>query len=689
MEVKKLKTIRHIKHIIMLLIILISQHSFGQTFTGIGGAIADYDTSYYAQTIASLPTDKLRPQYGLQSVELNIVHTYDQNLIIYLISPDGTMVNLLQNTGVGGDDFIACVFNDLAPVSIQVGTAPFTGVYKPNQPLGNINNYQPGNGLWQLVVIDDSPGDVGNVINWKLNFGGNVSGVTDTFNTDIPLVYINTTMLLPVPDSMQKGCIKIIDHNGTARNKAKDSIFQFLGEMGIKVHGNFSLNFPQRSYSIELHDNNNNDTSVAIGGMPAESDWLLLGTWNDRAFVRNPLMYKLYNSMGHYATRYKFCEVFLNGEYIGIYQLTEKIKRDKNRVDIAKLKDIDLAGDSLTGGYIFKHDYVIDTLGWKSDIAPAACPTNFAQYQYVYPNYENIKSEQAAYLRTFVDSVETRMFSPSFADPMLGYRPMIDVNSFADYLIANAVAWNGDGFSKSLYLYKDKDSKDGKLYAGPIWDFDWSLKKMPWINDSIDVVSYNAPPCNNFQATLPWFGIMMSDSFFANTVRCRYEYFRNNILSTAFLNASIDSIESTLDEAQTRHYTRWPTWGQSLGTPELHLSLTMQEELDTMKAMMARRLNWLDIHLPGVCSTPLSVDQTVQASALQIYPNPASTQLHIVSAEPLQQIILYNVQGQQLYRLQVNNQTNATLDLSHLTPGIYLLKTQSGSLWYMNKVIVQ
>jgi hypothetical protein len=182
---------------------------------------------------------------------------------------------------------------------------------------------------------------------------------------------------------------------------------------------------------------------------------------------------------------------------------------------------------------------------------------------------------------------------------------------------------------------------------------------------------------------------MMSDTFFANTVRCRYEYFRNNILSTAYLNASIDSIESTLDEAQTRHYTRWPTWGQSLGTPELHLSLTMQEELDTMKAMIARRLNWLDIHLPGVCSTPLSVDQTVQASALQIYPNPASTQLHIVSAEPLQQIILYNVQGQQLYRLKVNNQTNATLDLSHLTPGIYLLKTQSGSQWYMNKVIVQ
>jgi hypothetical protein len=399
---------------------------------------------------------------------------------VFVIALDGTAINLVMNTRGGGDNFTGTVFTDAAVTNIQTVTpvdVPFTVSYKPNKPLGDINNYHTGVGEWKLVIRDDVPGNSGSVINLKLNFAANVSGVTDTFDSNIPIIYLNTYLEVPRIDSVIKVHVKVIDHEGNARNKATDSVFLFLGKLEMKVRGNYSLNFPQRSYTMELFNVNWNDTSVALCGMPKETDWLLVGTWNDRAFVRNPLMYQLYNKMGHYATRYRFCEVFLNGDYVGIYQLTEKIKRDANRVDIAKLKETDLAGDSLTGGYIFKHDYVSDTMGWLSNVAPPQCNFNFGRYQYVYPSYKNIKLQQADYIRTIVDTLEKRLFSPQFADSIYGYRPLIDANSFADYLICNEFSWNGDGFAKSMYFYKDKDSKDPKIYAGPVWDFDWSLKK--------------------------------------------------------------------------------------------------------------------------------------------------------------------------------------------------------------------
>lgn len=676
---------------LLFLLIFLFNNTKAQTFVGIGGSIQDFDTTVFTQTVTTLPINKLSPQYGLQSVEINLTHSYLQNLEIYLISPDGTYVNLVFNVGGNTDFFTSTIFTDTSNNHIQTTTiaqSPFTGYFKPNQPLGKLNNYQNGNGKWHLFIRDDSPGDVGNVIDWKLNFGNNVSGVTDTFSSNIPLVFINTFLQPIKTDSVINGFARVIDNNGFSRNKAIDSSYQFLGNIEIKVRGNFSLNFPQRSYNIELKDENNNDTSVSLLGMPKESDWILMNTWNDRSFVRNPMMYQLYNLMGHYATRTQFCEVFLNGDYIGIYQLTEKVKRDNERVNISKLKETDLAGDSLTGGYIFKHDYVIDSLGWVSDVAPAACPTNFATYNYVYPTLNNIKIEQATYLKNYVDTLEKMFFSNQFLDSVNGYRKYIDVTSFADYLISNEFAWNGDGFAKSMYFYKDRDTKNGKLFAGPVWDFDWSLKKMPWINDSIDVWSYKTDVCNSFQATLPWFHIMMQDDFFKNTVRCRYEYFRHNFLNENVINAYIDSVNNLLQESQIRHYNKWPTWGLSLGTPEQMNSTNMQQELDTLKAMIHRRLIYLDINLPGICLNPLEINEPIlQTNLVQIFPNPATNHFYIQSVKSIQEVSIYNILGQLLYQKSNINSDKLNIDFANYSKGLYLIKTKSNDEYFSTKIV--
>jgi subtilisin-like proprotein convertase family protein len=650
-----------------------------QQCIGTGGAIYDDSLTIFSQTVSGLP-NKLNPNYGLQSVSINLTHTYVQNLTIGLMSPNGTYVTLVRHKGGNTDYFTNTVFTDTASLVIQTisnSYTPYTGYFKPKDTLGNVNNYSNGNGLWKLYVYDDAINNTGSLVDWKLNFGTNALPILDTFSSNIPVIYINTHLQEISNDTFIHGSIRVMDNGTINRNRASDSNFQFVGNIKLKNRGHYSANFPQRSMSVELNDDNDNDTSISLLGMPAESDWVLMNTWNDRSLVRNPLMYHLFGNMGHYATRARYCEVFLDGKYWGIYQLTEKIKRDKERVDISKLKDTDIAGDSLTGGYIFKHDYTTDMSGWLSDVAPPLCPTNFARFQFVYPDSSAIKPEQLTYLRTYVDTIEDRLFKNTFTDSITGYRKFIDVNSFADYLICNEFSWNGDGFAKSMYFHKNRDSKDQKLYAGPVWDFDWSLKKMPWISDSIKVTSYTTSACNNLQSTLPWHDIMMKDEYFKNSTRCRYENFRNSILSQSYINHIIDSLDAITQEAQIRHYQKWPTWGQSTGTPETYYSHTMQEEIDTLKAMIGRRLTRMDLYLPGICA-PLNIEQPqIEAAELSLYPNPANsfTYLSINNSKAQKiNIELYNSIGQKMYEEKHDLQAgNTTLYLStyHMSSGLY------------------
>jgi hypothetical protein len=151
---------------------------------------------------------------------------------------------------------------------------------------------------------------------------------------------------------------------------------------------------------------------------------------------------------------------------MGIYQLIEKIKRDKNRVDIAKLKNTDTTGDALSGGYIFKKDKFSGSggAGWTSS-------RNYF-YQYEYPDQDDITSQQKEYIRAFVDSFELALYSPHFADPTAGYRAFADETSFLDFLIMAELTKNVDAYNYSTFFYKDKASNGGKLKIGPVWDFD-------------------------------------------------------------------------------------------------------------------------------------------------------------------------------------------------------------------------
>lgn len=103
------------------------------------------------------------------NVTLNLTHTFDGDLTISLIAPNGTSIALVTKRGSSGDNFTNTVLDDAAATAISAGSAPFTGSFRPESPLSVVNGLSAA-GAWTLKVVDSASSDTGSIENWSLNF---------------------------------------------------------------------------------------------------------------------------------------------------------------------------------------------------------------------------------------------------------------------------------------------------------------------------------------------------------------------------------------------------------------------------------------------------------------------------------------------------------------------------------------
>lgn len=347
--------------------LLLLSVNYAQTFNGGGGAILDNQTVNIPITVSVPQTAINTTTFGLETVCINLTHTYLADLTIQIIAPDGTTKTLAQGIGGGDDNMTNTCFNGFATTPITSGTAPFTGTFAPMSQMGGVNNGQNPNGTWLVRVSDNYGADEGNVINCSITFGSSPCDYFQFSESDLPIVVINTNGQAIGYDIKTVVDMGIIYNGPGNRNHLVDPYNEYNGKIGIEYRGNYSLSLPQKPYSIELIDGLGNSIDSSILGMPAENDWLLLANYNDKSFARNVIPFELFDSLGHYGVRSKHVDVVLDGQYQGIYLLAEKIKRDSNRVDIAKLDSTEISGNNLTGGYIFKVDYWDNTNSWQSN----------------------------------------------------------------------------------------------------------------------------------------------------------------------------------------------------------------------------------------------------------------------------------------------------------------------------------
>lgn len=529
----------------------------------------------------------------------------------------------------------------------------------------------------------------------------------DFTDSNLPIVVINTNNQT-IPNEPQIMADMGIIYNGVGvRNHMTDPFNHYNGKIGIEIRGNYSASLPQKPYRVETWDINGNAIDVPLLGMPAENDWALLATYNDKSFVRNTLANHLFDTMGHYATRSEFVEVVLNGEYQGIYMLSETIKRDNDRVDVAKLNPTDITYPQITGGYIIKTDYWDNTNSWQTSYSPIDHPGYQIHLVYDYPSPTVIVPQQQTYIQTFIYDMETALYGPNFTDTSNGYRKYISERSFMDYFYVNELARNVDGYKKSCYYYKEKDDSAGnigKLKAGPVWDFDWAWKDI-WDCSIFQATdgsgwSHHINDCATDNYSPGWMIRFLQDTTFANELNCRWFDLRRNILDTTYMFHYIDSMAAYLNEAQQRHYAYWGHMGSATGTPEIQAPRqSYQQEIDSLKSWITRRIVWMDANMPGTlngCSfTSINETPALNNSPANAYPNPFTNEINfsIYQDHPEKiSVTLINSLGQEVIAPVTvqgstgTNYVNVPLP-ADLAEGIYVMRISSGNrMWTQTMV---
>jgi hypothetical protein len=468
------------------------------------------------------------------------------------------------------------------------------------------------------------------------------SAQVDFTGSNLPVVVIETGPNEIVDDPRITATMGIIRNEEGAFNALTDLFNDYLGYVSIEYRGATSQEFQKKSYGFETQDHQGENRNVSLMGLPVENDWVLYAPYSDKSLIRNILSYQLFGEMGHYSPRTRLCELVVNGDYRGVYVLIEKIKRDSNRLDIATLNPDETAGEDVTGGYILKIDKLSGDPGpvWNTSEGSIG-------FQYEYPEYDDIVDEQKAYIGGVLDEFESSLTAENFTDTALGYRHFLDAGSVVDMFIINEMSRNVDGYFLSTFLYKKADRNGGKLYMGPVWDFNLSFGNPDY---------REAYRTDGFQIrqnpAIWWWDKLLQDPQLIGEIRSRWTELRENKFSDTRILSIVDSLTTLLAEAQERNFTRWPILEYTVW-PNYYTGTSYQDEIDYLKSWTLERLDWLDQQL---------ADWTGQAPLkpvlpIAIYPNPFHTSLtcqFTLKQSSRVSLILYDLHGREIEKILDN-----------------------------------
>ena len=367
--------------------------------------------------------------------------------------------------------------------------------------------------------------------------------------------------------------------------------------IGIEIRGSSSQFFEKKSYGVETWDSNNEDIDTDLGGFPEEEDWILYGPFSDKSLIRNVLIFQLSNAIGMYGSRTDFYELTINDKFLGTYVLMEKIKRDKNRVNISKNLD-----DDISGGYIIKIDKPPDegytsanSFSSKFDTRGSYVGASDIKFLYTYPKSSEISNDQKNYIKNYINDFEEALLSSNFQDPELGYKKYIDINSFVDFLILNEISKNIDAYRISTFMHKDKNQK---LKMGPIWDFNLGFGNVNYCDAELESGwSYKFNDvCGGDNWKVPfWWNRLFEDPAFVSKLKNRWSDLRTNILSDQNLQDRIDEITNFLIEhnAPRRNFDKWTIIGKYVW-PNNYIGNNYGEEISYLKNWLEKRVKWMD-----------------------------------------------------------------------------------------------
>ncbi|MBR3710025.1 MAG: CotH kinase family protein [Bacteroidales bacterium] len=407
-------------------------------------------------------------------------------------------------------------------------------------------------------------------------------------SSNLPIVVIETDGGVSIPDEPKvPGTMKIIWHPDGSRNYLTDinnpAFLNYDGRIGIEKRGSTSQEFlekkPYGLTTFQADDVTSNNVSIL--GMPEENDWVLNSLAFDQTGMRDVLAYELSESLGQYAPRRVYCEVMINGDYKGLYVFMEKIKVDKNRVNIVKMDEDCNSVPEVTGGYITKADKTTggDPVAWQMQEYGSGWWPSYVDFIHHYPKPDDVTPAQNQYIRQVFFDLEQKAGQHNTSAEN-GIPSIIDVPSFIDFMMIAEYTSNVDVYSLSTFFHKDRN---GKLRAGPVWDYNLAFG-----HDEFGYRSrYDVWQFDNEDNKGPRF---FKDLFDTDQFRClmsrRWEELtrRGQPLNYQLVCNRIDAIDALITEGVGRDNQRW------------HKMNSHQSYVQDMKEWLQMRTNWLNTH---------------------------------------------------------------------------------------------
>ena len=230
---------------------------------------------------------------------------------------------------------------------------------------------------------------------------------------------------------------------------------EFQGEAKkISVRGNTTFDdVDKKAYSFTLNK------SYPLCGMDAGKKWNLLAMYFEHDKIHTKLLYDMVDALGmEYSIDCTWVDLYCNGEYQGLYLLTEAVTVGNGRVDIQEMDETN--GEDVNGGFLIERD-IVDRLTEEENVFV----TEQLEYPFVIKSPSPASDKQTDYIKSYIQKIENLL-----VDGDKQYKEYLDLNSFAKQFLIDKVVLEPDAMKMSSFFYKDANSDI--LKAGPLWDYD-------------------------------------------------------------------------------------------------------------------------------------------------------------------------------------------------------------------------
>ena len=396
---------------------------------------------------------------------------------------------------------------------------------------------------------------------------------------------------------------------------------------GMRTRGETSNSFPKKPLRLEFWNEDENDRDLQVLGMPAASDWVLNARYNfDRTLVHNAWIYQLSNDIGQYAPRTRFVELYLNtngtavdeSDYQGIYTFVEKIERGAQRVEVETMPIEATEEPEISGGYVFRND--------KTDPNNWTFSGGGVSLQMIYPPEE--ESGERLHQRDWLVDHLGQMrdaIADNGSDPETGYPAFIDERAWLDHQLLNLLTLNVDALRLSAYFHK---SREGKVKAGPVWDFDRSAggpsdgrisNALTWRGAGGDEGTHFFSNRGSGAAggTPVWWHDLFQNPDFHTAWTDRWHELREEDFSDENIARIIGGMGDELAESAERNFDKWSSAGpRSAGQLRYSDVGGYEGEIQHMIGWLQARAAWITEELIEV--PKYTADATVSDSPIDV-----------------------------------------------------------------------